>query len=118
MNVLTNRFGTTAFKRALLLGIVAAFLMSFTVAQTLTTTSQSSTVFLGGESFTADADVSLVWKGLSKAGSNQTALGDTAPGIEATTGLAAVRTAIVKNNYVYAFEVKEALVASWPAARQ
>lgn len=118
MATLTSKFGSTALKQAILLGIIGAFLMSFVAANTLSSSSNSSTVTLANETFTSDADVSITFKGLSKASTNQATAGNTAPGVEATSVLPNVQTALTKNNYVYSVEVKEAAVTSWPAARQ
>lgn len=118
LRTLTRRLKTTALKRALLLGFIGAVLMSFMAVNTLTSTSQTSTVKLSNETFTSDPDVAITFKGISKAATAQAAAGNTAPGVEATSALPVIQTALIKNNYVYSFEFKEAAVTSWPAARQ
>ncbi|MBI4338984.1 MAG: hypothetical protein HY680_03425 [Chloroflexi bacterium] len=118
MNGLTTRFGAAALKRALFFGLIGAFLMSFMAVNTLSSTSSSATVTLANESFTSDLDTAITWSGLSKQNSNAAASGDSAPGIEATSSLPAIQTALTKNDYVYSFEFKEAAVASWGAGRQ
>lgn len=118
MEVLRTRFGTKALKRALLVGLVAAFLSSFAGVGTFTSTSQTSTVKLSNETFTNDPDVAITFLGISKAASTQATAGNTAPGVEATSALPSVQTALTKNNYVYSFDFKEAAVTSWPSARQ
>ena len=115
---LIGRFGTTAIKRALLFGIAGAFFMSFVAVNTLTSTSQTSAVTLANETFTADVDSATTFKGLSKATTAAAAAGATAPGVEATNVLPVVQTALIKNNYVYTVEFKEAGITSWPAGRQ
>lgn len=118
MASLTSKFGSTALKQALVLGIIGAFLMSFVAVNTLSNTTSTRTVALVNETFASDADVSVTFIGLSKANSNQAAAGNTAPGVEATSALPNVQTALTKNNYVYGVEIKETAVASWPATRQ
>lgn len=118
MNEVMKKLGTTALKRALLLGVIGAILMSFMGVQTLTSTNTTATITLANETVTADADTAVTYKGLSKVASNAAAAGTTAPGVEGTTALAAVQTALTKNNYAYSFEFKEAAITSWPATRQ
>ncbi len=108
MNVLATRFGTTALKRALLLGIVGALLMSFMVAQAVTSTNLgTSSVSLATETFTDDADVTVTAVGVGVVGSNTAAAGDSAPGVEIVDTLPAVNNALTKNNYFYRFDVQE-----------
>lgn len=120
MDAIVTRFGTTALKRALLLGIVGALLTGFMVVNTLTSTSISpaggSGIKLAYQPFTDDADVSVVSKGVLVVGANAAAAGTTAPGVEVTIGLAAVNNTLTKDNYAYRFEVKESGVNTLTAA--
>ena len=114
MNDLIAKAGSTALKRALLLGVIGAVLTGFIAAQAVTSTNLGNgSVKLATESFSDDADVSVVGKGIMVVASNASALGGSAPGVEMDNTLPAVRTALTKNNYAYEFEVKEAAVTSF-----
>jgi hypothetical protein len=117
MNALATRFGTTALKRALLLGIVGALLMSFMVAQAVTSTDLgTSTVKLATETFSDDADVTVTAVGVGLVSANAAAAGDSAPGVEIVDTLPAVNNALTKNNYFYRFDVQESGVTTLQSA--
>ena len=108
MNGLTMRFGATALKRALILGILGALLTGFTVANTVTsTTLGNASIKLASEVFTDDGDVAVAAVGILKVASTISAVGDSGPGVNMALGLPAVNTALTKNNFAYRFEVKE-----------
>ena len=114
MNELIAKAGSTALKRALLLGALGAVLTSFIAVQAVTSTNLGNgSVKLATESFSDDADVSVAGKGIMVVGANASAAGASAPGVEVDNTLPAVRNALTKNNYAYEFEVKEAAVASF-----
>ena len=109
MNALTMRFGATAVKRALLLGVIGALLSGFMVAQAVTSTNLgTTTVSLAAQTFADDTAVTIASLGISVIGANDAvAVGDTSPGVAITSALPEVTTAVTKNNYAYKFEVKE-----------
>ena len=90
--------------------IIRAFLMSVTVAYTLTSTNLgTSTIKLAKETFSDDTDVVVASNGIYKQrGTGLTASGDVAPGVESDNTLPVVTNGGGKNRYVYEFEVKEA----------
>ena len=107
MNGLTIKFGSTALKRALILGVIGALMTSFMVAQAVATTNLgTSNVKLATEAFTDDTDVSVAALGTGVIQSNASALGTSPAGEEITSGLPPVRNAHSRNNYFYKFEVK------------
>ena len=120
MNTLTRRFGATAVKRALLLGVIGALLSGFMVAQAVTTTNLgTTTVSLAAQTFADDTTVTIASLGISVIGANDgTPVGDTSPGVSITSALPEVTTAVTKNNYAYVFEVKESGVATLTATEQ
>ncbi len=108
MNGLTMRFGATALKRALILGVLGALLTGFTVANTVTSTSLGSgSVKLANEVFTDDGDVAVAAVGVLKVSANAAAVGDSPTGVAIALGLPAVNNTLTKNNFAYRFEVKE-----------
>ena len=114
MNTLTLKFGPTAVKRALFLGVAGALVMSVGVVTTVTSTNLgTSNIKLATESFTDDPDVSVVAVGVLKSGANAAAAGTSAPGIESNDILPAVNNALTKNNYAYRFEMKESGATTW-----
>lgn len=114
MTSLTSRYGTSALTRALLLGLAGAFLAGLMVVNTVGSTDLgSSNVKLASETFTDDPDVVVSTVGVLKIASNASAVGDSAPGVEATSAIPAANNATTKNNYAYRFEIKESGVAAW-----
>ena len=110
MNGLTMRFGATALKRALLLGVIGALLTSFMVAQAVTTDNLGTTTLkLASQTFTSDSAITVVSNGVKVIPSTDgTPVGSTSPGVTITSSLPEVTTAVTKNNYAYEFVVKEA----------
>ena len=109
MNALTTRFGATAFKRALLLGLIGALMTSFMVTQAVSSTNLgTTTVKLADQTFSDDTTVTIASLGISVIDATDgTPVGDTSPGVAITSALPEVTTAVTKNNYAYKFEVKE-----------
>ena len=108
MNGITMRFGATALKRALILGILGAILTGFTVANTVTsTTLGNASIKLASEVFTDDGDVAVAAVGILKVASNTAAAGSSPTGVAMALGLPAVNNTLTKNNFAYRFEVKE-----------
>lgn len=118
IRTIVAKYGAKAVKRAAILGFIALLWSSFVVAQAVTSTSSTESVFLANQTFTSDPDVSIAWQGLLKAGSNQSAAGTSVPGVEATGGMPESRTALIKNNFIYIFQLKEVANTSWSAGRQ
>lgn len=100
MNALTMRFGATALKRALLLGVIGALLSGFMVAQAVTSTNLgTTTVKLAAQTFADDTAVTIVSLGVNVIGTTDgTPVGDTSPGVAVTSALPEVTTAVNKNN--------------------
>ncbi len=114
MNELAKRFGTAALKRALLLGVIGALVSGVMAAQAVTSTNLgSNSVKLAVETFTEDSSVTVEAVGILKNSANDSATGDSAPGLEATAGLPIVNNALTRGNYAYRVLVKEAAVDSW-----
>ena len=72
-------------------------------------------VQLGLNTFAADADTTVANSDIIISVAAASAAGDSASGIEATSALPAVNTALVSGNYAYSFEVKESGNATWQA---
>ncbi|MBI2855767.1 MAG: hypothetical protein HYX93_02850 [Chloroflexi bacterium] len=112
-----HRVSPAVIRRALFLGLVGALLMGVTVAYTVTATNLGpaggGSIKLVNESFSDDADVTVASKRIYKYTSNASAVGASAPGMEATSALPQVNNSISRNDFVYKFEVKEAANNSW-----
>ena len=114
MNTLILKLGPTAVKRAIILGVAGALVMSVGVVTTVTSTNLgTSNIKLATESFTDDPDVSITAVGVLKSGANAGAAGTSAPGIEGDDTLPGVNNALTKNNYAYRFEMKESAPTVW-----
>lgn len=116
MNVsLTKRIASAGLRRAILLGLVGALVIGVVVANAVTsTTLGGGGLTLAKESFSDDADVAVASKRIFKQGSTVAAVGDSAPGLEATDTLPQVTNGKGAGaEYAYEFEVKEAAVNSW-----
>lgn len=114
MNTLILKFGPTAVKRAIFLGVAGALVMSVGVVTTVTSSNLgTSNIKLATESFTDDPDVSVSAVGILKNVANAAAAGTSAPGTEANDTLPGVNNTLTKNNYAYRFEMKESGVAAW-----
>ena len=113
MNGMIARYGGTAVKRALLMGVIGALLTSFIVVNTVTSSSLGTTsLSLATETFSADANLSITALGVMKVASNAGAIGNTSPGVDVTSGADTIQNGQTKNNYAYQFTVAEALVGS------
>ena len=121
MNAVMARFGATALKRALLLGVIGAMLTGFMVVNTVSSTDISpaggGAIKLVGQTFSDDTQITVASNGIKVVPSTDAvAVGDTLGGeVEATDSLPEVTTAVTKGNYAYEFEVKESAVADWAA---
>ena len=111
MTALTEKFGETAVKRALLLGVIGAILTGFMVVNTITAENLGSgAITIGNATFGVDADTSVTATGVvvNTAG----AAADTSE--EATIGpFAALNNALTTGDYAYKFDVFESGVATW-----
>lgn len=90
--------------------------MGFMVVNTLTATNFGPTsIRLTTETFSDEPDVVVSPLQIRKATNPLAgaAIGDSAPGIEATGALALVQNTIVKKEFIYEFEVKEFAANSW-----
>lgn len=113
---LRNRIGSAALPRAILFGLIGASVMGVMVVNAVTSTNLGNgSIKLGKETFSDDADVVVTSKRIFKLSNADAgpASGDSAPGVEATSGLPQVNNALVKNKYAYEFEMKEAALTSW-----
>jgi len=91
--------------------MIAALLTStgITIATTVTSGDLGAArVKLSGQTFSDDADVTVTAKGVIVNGSNGSAAGTSASGVEVTSLLPAVNNALIKGNYAYKIEIKEA----------
>lgn len=112
---------TKRFRRAIFLGLIGATVVSgITMVSTLTTIDLGS-VFLRSDNRSFD-QVTLTEPGVvignqlvELAGVNSAASGNTSPGVEASSALPSINTALVTSNYSYKFEVKEAEANSFQA---
>ena len=110
-----KRIAPAGLRRAILFGVVGAFLMGFMVVNTITSNNLgSNNIKLGKEGFSDDADLVISAKQIYKLTTADAgpAVGDSAPGGESTSALPRINNALVKNKYAYEFEVKEAAVDS------
>lgn len=108
-----DRLGGRTLRWAIFLGLIGALVMGFAVASTVTSTNLgNSNVKLATETFTDDADLSVVAKGIKLIQTTTAAAGTSAPGVEVASPLGVVNNALTKNNYAYEFEVKESGVAT------
>ena len=110
-----KRIGPAGFRRAILFGVVGAFLMGFMVVNTITSNNLgSNSIKLGKEGFSDDADLVVSAKQIYKLTSADAGppVGEGAPGGESTSALPRINNALVKNKWAYEFEVKEAAVDS------
>ena len=116
---LKNRIASKAFRQAMLLGLIGALLTGITMVSTVTSTDIGPTggggISLARETFSDDADVVVSYKRIFKIGNADAAspVGDTAPGVEATSAIPQINNNLQRNRYAYEFEVKEALADSW-----
>ncbi len=112
MNTTTrNRIASAGFRRAILFALMGALVMGVVVANTVTSTSLGSGLIkLGNETFSDDTDVAVSPKRIFKLKNADAgpASGDSAPGVAITNALPQVNNTLVRNNYAYEFEVKEA----------
>lgn len=104
-----------------LVGMIMAFVSSIGVvfsaiqADNLDPDGNPENVRLGVNSFVQDTSVTLERLGIFINTGTTAAVGDSAPGVEATTSFATVNNAGVLDNYAYQFRVKESSVAAWSA---
>ncbi len=111
---LKNRIVSAGFRRAILLALIGAVMMSLTVAYTVSSTNLGNRgLTLAYETFSDDADVVVASKRIFKQRSNAAAAGESAPGVEASSALPQVNNALQKNKWAYEFEVKEAAANSF-----
>jgi hypothetical protein len=116
---LKNRFASTAFRQAMLCGLIGALLTGFTVVSTVTSTNigpaGGGAIRLVNETFSNDTDVDVSFQRIFKLATADVAspVGDTAPGLEATSAIPQINNNLVRNKYAYEFTVREAAVASW-----
>ena len=119
MDAIVTHFGTSALKRALLLGVIGALLTGFMVVNTVTSSSINpaggSGIKLVGQTFADDSDITVTSSGIKVVPTTDAvAVGTTLGGeVEATSSLPEVTTTVTKNNYAYEFVVKESGVATW-----
>ena len=109
MKALTERFGAKALKRALILGVAGALLSSFFVAQAVTSTNLgSTTVKLADQGFSDDSAVVVFSNGIKLIPTTDgTPVRTTSPGVDVTSSLPEVTTAVTQGKYAYEFQVKE-----------
>lgn len=116
---LENRSASTAFRQAMLLGLIGALLTGFMVVSTMTSTNigpaGGSAIRLVNEAFSNDTDVDVSYQRIFKLATADVAspVGDTAPGLEATSAIPQVNNNLVRNKFAYQITVKEAAVNSW-----
>ena len=95
------------------LAVIWVLFQSFLVVDTYSFGSTGDTSFRAGQAFTDDADIIVTSTGVRKISSTIAAVGDSAPGVEATRALPQVNNALIKDHYAYGFQVKEATPDSW-----
>ena len=113
-----GKLAATALRLVVLLGLTTALLMGFAVVSTMSSPSLgASSIKLVRETFSSDPDVVVHadYNEITKNPTNQSAVGDSAPGEEAKNSLPVILTALIKGNFRYQFVVKEAEVNSWQA---
>lgn len=94
--------------------LTASILLQVTVVNTVSSIDLgTSIVKLWTEGFSDDPDVAITGKQIVKASANQSASGDVSPGIEASPSFPPVNNALVRKNFVYALEIREAQADSW-----
>ena len=111
---LGNRIASAALRRAVLFGLIGAFVMGFMVVNTVATDNLGNTTLkLAKETFSNDADVAITSQRVYKASTTVSATGDTPIGNEATASLPQINNAIQKSKWAYEFVMQEVTVDSW-----
>ena len=111
MTALTTKFGATAVKRALLIGVIGAALTAFMVVNAITAeTLGTGAIKLGNATFAVDADTTVTATGIIV--NQATTTPDTSE--EATIAtFGALNNALNSGQYAYKFDVFESSAASW-----
>lgn len=115
MRNLVEQFGPTAIKRAFILGVIGAFIISFMVVNAITAESLSSgSIKLGNATFAVDADTTVTATGIVV----NTAAVSSDNSEEATiAAFGALNNALTAGDYSYAFDVFESGVDTWLASQ-
>ena len=105
---------------AVLFGVLGAVLMGITVVNTVTSSNLgSSSISLANQTFSNESAVTIIPQSIGKASGNASAIGDTlGTAVEGAAPYGTARTALVKRNYSYRFDMQEASVASWQSGDQ
>ena len=116
---LKYRIASKAFRQAMLFGLIGALLTGITMVSTVTSTDISPAggggISLARETFSDDTDVVVSYKRIFRITNAEVAspVGESAPGVEATSAIPQINNNLQRQQYAYEFEVKEALVDSW-----
>lgn len=104
---------------AFALGIIGFIIVvSASGIATLTVATTNTLVDFSAENFILDPDTAVENSTITKAPSNQAAVGDLVGSpVDVTIGLTTVNTALTQDDFIYQFEVKEQLVDSWSNTR-
>ncbi len=104
---------------AFVLGLIGFIIVvSASGVATLTVTTTDTLVDFSAENFILDPDTAVENSFITKAPSNQAAVGDISGSpVDVTTGLTTVNSALTQDDFVYQFEVKEQLIGSWSNTR-
>ncbi len=114
-----KRFGGSVARRAIILSAGATLFASMgvtysaIVATDLAPSPGDEAIDLAFNTFVNDVDTVITNADLVFSTATLSAAGESAPGIEATSALPAVRNALTRGNYAYSFEVKETGNATW-----
>lgn len=94
-------------------GVITVLLQGIMVVDATTFATDSNASSRAREAFADDAGVVVTSKGIGKIGSTGAAVGDTSPGMEATSSLPQINNVLIGNHYAYVIEVKESAGDSW-----
>ena len=110
-----GRLGETAFKRAMVLGIIGAAMISIVTVTTLTAQNLGSgTVDLGNATFATDGDTDVTAQGIKI---NTAAAAADATEEATTSPYGALNNTLVAGEYAYVFDVFENGASTWAASQ-
>lgn len=119
-NSTIERQGAEAWRRRIVRGLIAfavvwMFLQGFVIVDATTFLNATDGMYRARESFGDDNGIVVVSMGITKISSAKAGSGSSISGIEPTSSYPQVRTELIRGNYAYAFQVKEATPNSFRA---
>ena len=115
MTELSTNLFATAFRRALLLGVIGGLLATFLVVNALTAESLSSgSIKLGNATFAVDADTTVTATGVTV---NIAAVSADASEEATITTYGTLNNALTAGDYAYQFDVFESGINTWLATQ-